>query len=137
MQHLYANAVDNTCVIFGIMAWNSFCHSSFVLRYRPLLDEMEMEMEIISDYNKILCKAKLDPEERKHRKIHTFPTVYPSIVIRAPVPWHSTFVISSHMLHHRLFIVNPILLSLRDLWECQWVFRFMKWDGTMKNSKCR
>jgi dynein heavy chain len=83
-----------------------------------------METEIISDYNRSLCKAMLDyilldPEERKRLKIHNFPAEYPAIVIRAPIPWHNTFVISSHVLHHRLFIVNPILLSLRDLWEFQ------------------
>lgn len=122
VNHLYANTVDNTGMISGLMTWNSYYHSYFVLRYRSFLDEMETE--IISDYNLSLRKAildyiLLDPEERKHLNIHTYPTNYPSIVIRAPVPWHSTFVISSQVLCYKLFIVNPILLCLRDLWEFQ------------------
>lgn len=118
MKHLNANTVDNTGMISELMKWNSYCHSYFVLRYRSLLDEMETE--IISDYNLSLRKAILNyillgPEERKHLNIHTYPT----IAIRAPVPWHSTFVISSHVLCHKLFTVNPILLCLRNLWEFQ------------------
>jgi dynein heavy chain len=122
VKHLYANTVDNTGMVSGLVTRNSYCHSYFVLRYRFLLDEMETEIR--RDYNQSLRKAildyiLLDPEGRKHLNIHTYPTDYPSIAIRAPVPWHSTFVISSHVLHHKLFIVNPILLCLRDLWEFQ------------------
>jgi dynein heavy chain len=122
VQHLCANSTDNIGVICRLIAWSSYCYLYLLLRYHPLLDELETE--IVSDYNQSLCRAilefiLLDPGERKRLNIYNFPADYPPIVIQAPVPWHSTFVISSHVLHHRLFIVNPVLLSLRDLWQFQ------------------
>jgi dynein heavy chain len=83
-----------------------------------------METEVISNYNQsirkvILDYVLLDPEERKRLNIQTYPIDYPPIIIRAPVPWHCTFVISSQMLDHKLFILNPVFLCLRDLWESQ------------------
>jgi len=100
----------------------SYCHSYFPFRYRPLLDEIETEIK--SDYEHSLRKAILPYilpglEERKRLKIETYLVDYPAIFIRAPVPWHCTFMASSQMLDHKLFIVNPILLCLRDLWEFQ------------------
>jgi len=84
----------------------------------------EIETEVKSDYQHSLRKAILPHilpglEERKRLKIETYPVDYPAIFIRAPVPWHCTFMASSQMLDHKLFIVNPILLCLRDLWEFQ------------------
>jgi hypothetical protein len=100
----------------------SYCWSYFPFRYRPLLAEIETEVK--SDYQHSLRKAILPYilpglEERKCLKFETYPVDYPAIFIRAPVPWHCTFMASSQMLDHKLFIVNPILLCLRDLWEFQ------------------
>jgi hypothetical protein len=100
----------------------SYCRSYFPFRYCPLLDEIETEVK--SDYQHSLRKAVLPYilpglEERKRLKIETCHVDYPAIFIRAPVPWHCTFMASSQMLDHKLFIVNPILLCLRDLWEFQ------------------
>lgn len=83
-----------------------------------------MEAEVTNDYKQSLRKAildyiLLDPEERKRLNIQTYPIYYPPIIIRAPVPWHCTFLISSQMLDHKLFIGNPLLLGLRDLWDFQ------------------
>jgi hypothetical protein len=100
----------------------SYCHSYFSFRYQPLLDGIETEVRI--DYEHSLRKAilhymLLGLDERKCLKIESYPAEYPAIIIRAPVPWHCTFMASSQMLDHKLFIVNPILLCLRDLWEFQ------------------
>ena len=100
----------------------SYCRSYFPFRYRPLLDEIETEVR--SDYQHSLRKAilpyiLLGLEERKRLKIETYPVGYPAIFIRAPVPWHCIFITSSQMLDHKLFIVNPVFLCLRDLWEFQ------------------
>lgn len=100
----------------------SYCYSYFLFRYHPLLDKIEAE--VICDYNQSIRKAVLnyillDHEERKRLNIQTCPIDYPPITIHAPVPWHCTFQISSQMLDHRLFIGNPVLSSLRDLWEFQ------------------
>jgi hypothetical protein len=100
----------------------SYCHSYFPFRHYPLLDGIETEVR--SDYEHSLHKAILHymllvPDERKRLKIEAYPVEYPAIIIRAPVPWHCTFMSSSQMLDHKLFIVNPILLYLRDLWEFQ------------------
>ncbi|GFG29080.1 hypothetical protein Cfor_00250, partial [Coptotermes formosanus] len=89
-------------------------------KYQPLLDGIETEVRI--DYEHSLRKAilhymLLGLDERKCLKIESYPAEYPAIIIRAPVPWHCTFMASSQMLDHKLFIVNPILLCLRDLWE--------------------
>jgi dynein heavy chain len=84
----------------------------------------EIETEVKCDYNQSIRRAilnhiLLDPEERKRLNIQTYPIDYPPIIIHAPVPWHCTFQISSQMLDHKFFIGNPVLLSLRDLWEFQ------------------
>jgi hypothetical protein len=100
----------------------SYCHLYLAFRHRALLDEIETE--IINDHQQSVRKAilhhiLLNLEERKRLAIETCPVDYPAIIIRAPVPWHCTFMTSSQMLDHKLFIINPISLCLRDLWESQ------------------
>jgi dynein heavy chain len=100
----------------------SYCLSYFPFRYRPLLNEIETEVR--SDYQYSLRQAILPYtvpglEERQRLKIEIYSADYPAIFIRAPVPWHCTVMASNQMLDHKLFIVNPILLRLRDLWEFQ------------------
>jgi len=116
-EQLQENGIFSICLSYG---W--FLLSFIPFRYHPLLDEIEAEVK--SDYQHSLRKAILPYilpglEERKRLKIETYPVDYPAIFIRAPVPWHCTFMASSQMLDHKLFIVNPILLCLRDLWEFQ------------------
>ena len=83
-----------------------------------------MKRETLLDYYKSIRKAIFqyiieDPEERKRLNIQTLPAYYPPIIIRAPVPWHSSYVTSSQLLDHKLYTCNPVLLSLRDLWEAE------------------
>ncbi|XP_068084555.1 dynein axonemal heavy chain 3 [Anabrus simplex] len=81
----------------------------------------EMENEIIKDYEYSLRVAILeyilmDPRERRRLNIQTYPVEYPALVIRAPVPWHHSFCTCEQLVYHKLFIGNPVLMRLRDLW---------------------
>ncbi|KAJ9576848.1 hypothetical protein L9F63_006622, partial [Diploptera punctata] len=91
--------------------------------YSPLI--AAMENEILSDYYISIRKAIFkyimeDPAQRKRLNILTLPVDYPAIIIRAPVPWHCNYVIASQLLQHKLFICNPVLLCIRDLWELEY-----------------
>lgn len=39
------------------------------------------------------------------------------LVIRAPVPWHQSFVTGAHHCYHNLFALNYVLSTLDDIWE--------------------
>lgn len=79
------------------------------------------EPDIVSDYNQhmraYLLKYVLnDPYEWDRLKIQTFPAEYPTMVIRAPVPWHTQYNLSKQSLELHLYICNKVLRDIRDLW---------------------
>lgn len=62
-----------------------------------------------------------DPYEWKRLNIQTFPAVYPTMIIKAPVPWHATYCLAQQLVLRHLYIGNPVLLKIRDLWENKFV----------------
>lgn len=58
-----------------------------------------------------------DPYEWQRLKIQTFPSDYPPMIVKAPVPWHIPFTVGREALFRHLFIGNQVVLSIRDLWE--------------------
>ncbi|CAG5132944.1 unnamed protein product, partial [Candidula unifasciata] len=57
-----------------------------------------------------------DESEKKRLHIDWIPKSFPQKVIRAPVPWHSVFATRKVFIETRLFITNPIMLKLQNLW---------------------
>ncbi|KAG8513614.1 Dynein heavy chain 3, axonemal [Galemys pyrenaicus] len=85
----------------------------------PLLVGLIREKE--SDYYNSLMKSTvdyilLDPRERKRLFIETIPREFPQRVIRAPVPWHTVYKNSKKWNEEHLHTVNPMMLSLKELW---------------------
>nr|CAD7259656.1 unnamed protein product [Timema shepardi] len=85
----------------------------------------DLESEILADYYSSLRKAilnyiTLDPEERRRLNIQTYPVNYPVVHIRAPVPWHNSYVSLGQLVYHNLFTGSPILRTLRDIWQADY-----------------
>ncbi|XP_034243583.1 dynein heavy chain 3, axonemal isoform X2 [Thrips palmi] len=81
----------------------------------------ELEEEVRLDYMTtlkfvIFDYIMLDPAERERLNIKTYPKAFIRVCIRAPVPWHQVVIINKQMIEHHLFIVNPVVVALRNLW---------------------
>ncbi|XP_044602978.2 dynein axonemal heavy chain 3 isoform X2 [Equus asinus] len=85
----------------------------------PLMINLVEEKD--NDYYNSLMKSivdyiLMDPMERKRLFIESIPHMFPQRVIRAPVPWHSVYRNAKKWNKEHLHIVNPMMLSLKDLW---------------------
>ena len=50
-------------------------------------------------------------------------------LIRAPVPWRSSYLISKQFCRHNLFITNPVILKLVSVWNNRFSeLRFVQMD---------
>lgn len=58
----------------------------------------------------------MDPAERERLLIGSTPRPFPLRVIRAPVPWHSSYKEAKSWNESNLFIVNPLMHTLHQLW---------------------
>ncbi|CAH2307189.1 Hypothetical predicted protein [Pelobates cultripes] len=100
----------------------------------PGLDNLltRIKEEIEHDYHSSLRKNIVDyilkdPEEKERLFIASTPPSYPIRVIRAPVPWHTSCRDAKSWTEEHLFMVNPIMLSLQDLWHQQFAgLRFVR-----------
>lgn len=59
----------------------------------------------------------MDSSEMERLKIGTLPQQLPRKVVRAPVPWHNSFLESRDAQMLQLFITNEIMRDLQILWE--------------------
>lgn len=87
--------------------------------YKTIMDSYRPE--ILVDYDKAmrwyLMKYVLnDPSEWRRLKIQTFPSEYPVMVVRAPVPWHTTYVLSQQALEKKFVKGHIVVIKIRDLW---------------------
>ncbi|KAK3579501.1 hypothetical protein CHS0354_028323 [Potamilus streckersoni] len=94
----------------------------------PLLNSSELGSmvtslteEISNDYEYSFRKSIVDYilkdyEERDRLHISCVPKPFPQRVIRAPVPWHSTYQEIRGWNSTHLFINNPIMQELQNLW---------------------
>ncbi|XP_057653134.1 dynein axonemal heavy chain 3 [Diorhabda carinulata] len=57
-----------------------------------------------------------DPAEWKRLRFQTFPSDFPIMMVRAPVPWHSTYCISTQLMEKHYYNGNMIIRKIRDLW---------------------
>ncbi|KAM8960487.1 dynein axonemal heavy chain 3 [Pelodytes ibericus] len=100
----------------------------------PTLEKLFLEIreEIEYDYYMSLRKSIVDyilkdPEEKKRLSIASTPPIYPLRVLRAPVPWHTSYRNAHHWNETHLFTVNPMMLALQELWFTQFAdLRFVR-----------
>lgn len=107
---------DKVMVRISKLISNSLLTSPFL---EPLLVALVDEKE--NDYYGSLMKSivdyiLMDPMERKRLFIDSVPRMFPQRVIRAPVPWHSAYRNAKKWNEEHLHSVNPMMLSLKDLW---------------------
>lgn len=58
----------------------------------------------------------MDPLERRRLSVSSIPRPFPWRVIRAPVPWTSSYQ-EAHLWHSQhLFTATPIMVLLQDIW---------------------
>ncbi|XP_028942182.1 dynein heavy chain 3, axonemal-like, partial [Antrostomus carolinensis] len=82
---------------------------------------VSLKEEIKADYCISLMKAivdyiLMDPAERERLFIGSTPRPFPQRVVRAPVPWHSSYEEVKSWNERNLFIVNPLMPTLQQLW---------------------
>ncbi|CAB0007617.1 unnamed protein product [Nesidiocoris tenuis] len=75
-----------------------------------------------------------DPEERKRLNIETMPYKFPTVVIRAPVPWHASTVVNSQRFDYRFYGGHPVVLKIRELFEENWLEEVANILRDMKNT---
>ncbi|KAK0675118.1 DYH3 protein, partial [Pygoscelis papua] len=84
-----------------------------------------LKEEIKADYHISLMKAivdyiLMDPAERERLFIGSTPRPFPQRVVRAPVPWHSSYEEVKSWNERNLFTVNPLMPTLQQLWLSQY-----------------
>ncbi|XP_032303513.1 dynein heavy chain 3, axonemal isoform X3 [Coturnix japonica] len=89
----------------------------------PCLEKLlvGLKVEVKEDYRISLMKAivdyiLMDPAERQRVLIGSTPRPFPVRVIRAPVPWHSSYKEAKSWNESSLFVVNPLMHTLHQLW---------------------
>ncbi|XP_052759353.1 dynein axonemal heavy chain 3 [Galleria mellonella] len=58
-----------------------------------------------------------DPAERERLRIAFLPPLWPALIVRAPVPWHTAFVRAKQAMSYRYYQGNPVLIELRRMWQ--------------------
>ena len=81
----------------------------------------QLDQEVKEDYVEASKKAvlnyiMLDPEEKERLKILVLPKVWSPLVVRAPVPWHQSFLQARQYCRHNLFALNVVMNKLNALW---------------------
>jgi hypothetical protein len=59
----------------------------------------------------------LDEEWRSSRGVRRYPFAWPRLVVRAPLPWHSSVLLGRQFCRHNLFTPHPVLRRLQRLFE--------------------
>ncbi|XP_041084991.1 dynein heavy chain 3, axonemal-like [Polyodon spathula] len=93
------------------------------LKNNPELEKLQEKLteEIHNDYDFSLRKSIVDyilkdPSERTRLFIASIPRSFPQRIIRAPVPWSSSYRDAKNWNETHLFNVNPMMLELQQLW---------------------
>ncbi|XP_059889045.1 dynein axonemal heavy chain 3 [Delphinus delphis] len=115
-KDMIAPQEDEVMVRISKLISNTLLTSPFL---EPLMTVLVEEKE--NDYYSSLKKSivdyiLMDPMERKRLFIESIPRAFPQRVIRAPVPWHSVYRNAKKWNEDHLHTVNPMMLSLKQLW---------------------
>uniref|UniRef100_A0A8C4DY39 Dynein axonemal heavy chain 3 n=1 Tax=Dicentrarchus labrax TaxID=13489 RepID=A0A8C4DY39_DICLA len=86
-----------------------------------LIMRANLEEEVERDYYFSLKKSivdyiLMDPSERQRLSISSIPKPFPRRVIRAPVPWATSYKEAHKWQSQHLFTVSPIMVLLQDVW---------------------
>nr|XP_006820578.1 PREDICTED: dynein heavy chain 3, axonemal-like [Saccoglossus kowalevskii] len=109
------------------------------IKDNPELEGMRKDLvsEIDSDFDFSLRKSIVDyilkdANEKKRLHIDWIPRSFPWRTIRAPVPWHQSYAESKGLNETHLFITNPIMLELQNLWHNRFgSLRFVRLEDLM------
>ncbi|XP_014679298.1 PREDICTED: dynein heavy chain 3, axonemal-like [Priapulus caudatus] len=87
---------------------------------KKLLEELNTEVE--NNYRFSLQQAIVDyilkdPHERVRLKVYASPRTFPLRLVRAPVPWRDAFSNAKQCLSQHLFITNPVMQRLHNLYQ--------------------
>ncbi|XP_065826535.1 dynein axonemal heavy chain 3-like isoform X2 [Oscarella lobularis] len=82
----------------------------------------DLTEEIKKDYRFSIRKAIVDyilsdKAELERLHIKAVPVTLPQRVARAPVPWHDRYQVAKQNQEERLFITNPMMRLLQNLWD--------------------
>ncbi|XP_021567967.1 dynein heavy chain 3, axonemal [Carlito syrichta] len=127
-KDMIAPQEDEVMVRISELISNTLLTNPFL---EPLLVVLMQEKE--NDYYSSLMKSivdyiLMDPMERKRLFIKSMPRMFPQRVIRAPVPWHSVYRSAKKWNEEHLHTVNPMMLSLKELWFAE--FRDLRFVRT-------
>lgn len=75
--------------------------------------KLDYDIAIKEAYLKILLS---DPENETFLQNNNLKIFYPIFHVRSPVPWHQSVINGKNFMRHNLFIIDPILIKLRNLW---------------------
>ncbi|KAL8573170.1 Dynein heavy chain 3, axonemal [Nucella lapillus] len=89
-------------------------HSLHGLR-DDLLEEVDADYEF-SARKAIVDYVLRDEKEKDRLHITWTPKSFPQRVVRAPVPWHDNYKGMKGFSENHLFITNPVMLKLQDIW---------------------
>ncbi|XP_023329300.1 dynein heavy chain 3, axonemal [Eurytemora carolleeae] len=64
----------------------------------------------------ILDYLLLDPQEQRRLEIQNVAQSWTPLVVRAPVPWHQTYLQANQFCRHNLFTLNTVLEKINNLW---------------------
>ncbi|XP_033631251.1 dynein heavy chain 3, axonemal-like [Asterias rubens] len=97
----------------------------------------QLEDEIYRDYE-FSCRKTIvdyilkDPEEKARLHITWIPRPFPRRIIRAPMPWHSSYLLNKETNMQHLFITNNIMLELQNLWYDRFcMLRFVRLEDLL------
>ncbi|XP_065540385.1 dynein axonemal heavy chain 3 [Lathamus discolor] len=108
----------------------------------PNLEDLRANLkeEIKADYYINLMKAivdyiLMDPAEKERLLIGSTPRPFPQRVVRAPVPWHSSYIEAKSWNERNLFVVNPLMPTLQQLWLSQYShLRFVRTEEILSGN---
>ncbi|XP_017770457.1 PREDICTED: dynein heavy chain 3, axonemal-like [Nicrophorus vespilloides] len=96
--------------------------------YNAVMDSYVPELTEMYDLYMRECLLEYilnDPYEWKRLKIDSYPSKYPTMLIRAPVPWHIQYVVGRQSLERRFYLGNPLILAIRKLWQDEYQFLYI------------
>ncbi|XP_069947362.1 dynein axonemal heavy chain 3-like [Cherax quadricarinatus] len=92
----------------------------YMRRFRLVVSELVEELRqcyLVGVRIAVLRYALLCPVVRARLGIKVAPVSHEALVVRAPVPWHHSFLTGTHHCHHNLFALNHLLNTLDTIWE--------------------
>lgn len=106
-------------LLFSFFLLSVFHEQNCIFSFDELLTILEAEITKI--YQQILHCAVvnyyyIDSDKQRKLFVEMSPIEHPVLHIRAPVPWHQSKLMASHLLEYNLFIGNEILRDIQNLY---------------------